>query len=207
MNPKIELWIDPICPWCLIGITQLERAAASLGYEIEPRLRTFRLHPVWPDEGMGWRQFQAHRDLPDAIFNRVAKAGAREGLTFEFARITRVPNTAPLHRLLIAAGGPMQAMAVYRAFIDSYFFRFENLADPAIVTAAALRAGLSGDVIETAFIDPLIERRMLADEAQARSIGVLGVPFARIGDRLLPGAQGHELYARALSASTVSAAD
>lgn len=206
LRPAVDLWIDPICPWCLIGVTQLERAAASLGLDIEPRLRAFRLHPEWPADGMGWRQFQAHRDLPDAVFDRVAEAGAREGLAFDFPRIARVPDTTPLHRILISAAWAGRAMVVYRAFADSYFFRFENLADPAVVSAAARRGGLGEDRIQAALSDPAIGRRLRADEAEARAMGVRGVPFARIGDRRLSGAQGQATYALALSACPVPAA-
>jgi predicted DsbA family dithiol-disulfide isomerase len=201
-DPRIDLWIDPICPWCLIGITQLERAASEIGLEIAPRLRAFRLHPEWPSDGMSWREFQARRSLPDAVFERVAEAGRREGLGFDFPNIARMPDTAPLHRILIAAEAQGLARAVYAAITDSYFFRLENMAHPTVVLAAALRGGMTKDAVRAALTDPATEQRMRADEAEARSLGVTGVPFVRIGGRLLSGAQGTGTYALALRAAS-----
>lgn len=194
---SVDLWIDPICPWCLIGVTQLERAAAALGVTLDLRFRAFRLHPVWPAEGMGWRQFQAHRDLPDPVFDRVAEAGRAHGLDFRFSAIARVPDTTDMHRLLIAAG-PGQARALYVAFADAYFFRRENLADPAILRAAAVRGGLSRTQFNAALSDPETLARLTQDEAEARAMGVTGVPFLRLGHRRLSGAQGEAGYARLL---------
>jgi predicted DsbA family dithiol-disulfide isomerase len=193
----VDLWIDPICPRCLIGMTQMERAAAALGVALDLRLRAFRLHPIWPADGMDWRQFQAHRDLPDAVFDRVAEAGWTHGLDFRFSEIARVPDTTDMHRLLIAAG-PGQARALYVAFSDAYFFRRENLADPAILRGAAARGGLSRTQFDAALSDPTTLSRLTGDEAEARALGVTGVPFLRLGQARLSGAQGEGGYARLL---------
>lgn len=201
MKPQVDLWIDPICPWCLIGVTQLERAAASIGVVPTINFRAFRLHPAWPSEGKAWRDFQTYRNLPDAVFDRVAKAGAHEGIAFDFGRVARVPDTAPLHQILIAAAEAGLAREVCRAFTDSYFFGGENLANPDVVLTAALRGGLSQLAVSTALSDPAVERRMLADEADARSIGLSGVPFGRIGNLSMSGAQGVAGYAEALAAA------
>jgi predicted DsbA family dithiol-disulfide isomerase len=193
----LDLWIDPICPWCLIGVTQLERAAAALGVALDLRFRAFRLHPVWPAEGMGWRQFQAHRDLPDPVFDRVAEAGRAHGLEFRFSEIARVPDTTDMHRLLIAAGQD-RARALYGAFADAYFFRRENLADPAILRATAVRGGLSRTQFNAALSDPETLARLTQDEAEARAMCVTGVPLLRLGQAHLCGAQGEAGYARLL---------
>lgn len=194
----LDLWIDPICPWCLIGVTQLERAAAALDVALDLRFRAFRLHPVWPAEGMGWRQFQAHRDLPDPVFDRVAEAGRAHGLEFRFSEIARVPDTTDMHRLLIAAG-PDRARALYAAFADAYFFRRENLADPAILRAAAGRGGLAEIEVDAALSDLATLSRLTGDEAEARAMGVTGVPLLRLGQSRLSGAQGEAAYARLLN--------
>lgn len=201
----IDMWIDVICPWCLIALTRLNRAAGTLGMEPQIRLRAFRLHRDWPAHGMSWRDFQVVRNLPDAVFDHVAAVGRSDGLNFDFRRIARVPETTGLHLALIAAARGGSAVALYRALAEAYFFNEADLSDPTTVIAAAAQAGLSRDMLDAAFGSPAIGRILIDDEREASSLGVRGVPFLRFGDLTVAGAQPVAAYAQLLREPVQSA--
>lgn len=205
LSTPIDLWVDIICPWCLIALTRLDRAASTRGLAPSIRFRAFRLHQDWPAEGMSWRDFQAVRNLPDTVFDHVTAVGRGDGLDFDFRRIARVPDTTNLHRALIAAGQAGLALPAYRALTNAYFFEEADLSDPAAVVAAGIRGGLARDTLEAALVSPTIGRVLLQDELEARSLGVRGVPFLRFSNVTLAGAQPVTAYAQLLEQSLLSA--
>lgn len=179
LEGAVEMWLDIICPWCLIGLARLERAMARAGVDRPIILRPFRLHPDWPSDGYDWRTFQLVRGLPDRVFAHVAAVGRMEDFDFDFDRVARVPDTLPLHRLLLAGAEGGIARCVYRAFASAYFDGSANLADPAAIRATALAAGLSEDAIVAALGEPGRLADVAASESKARRLGAHGVPFFR----------------------------
>lgn len=194
----IDLWIDVICPWCLIALKRLEHAAGELGLVPDIRLRAFRLHRDWPPHGMAWRDFQAARNLADAVFDHVAVVGRGDGIDLHFSRIARVPDTTTLHRLLIAAGRRELSLAVYRAMADAYFHAGANLADPATIISLADRAGMTPAAVDAAFVRQDILDAISADEHEAQRLGARGVPFMRLGGNAVAGAQSLAAYSNLL---------
>src|SRR3546814_20464928 len=66
----IDIFSDPICPWCYIGKRRLERALAArptLGVEV--RWRAFQLNPAMPQDGMDRQAYLT------AKFGNAAEAG------------------------------------------------------------------------------------------------------------------------------------
>jgi len=50
---KLDILSDPICPWCFIGKTQLDRALADLPeHPFAIEWHPFQLNPDMPREGM-----------------------------------------------------------------------------------------------------------------------------------------------------------
>jgi predicted DsbA family dithiol-disulfide isomerase len=170
------------------------QAASIIGIAPEVRLRGFRLHPEWPADGLSWRDFQMRRHLPDPVFDRIAQVARAEGIDLDFSRIVRVPDTAPLHRLLLAAQPHGLALRLYRAFAQAYFFDGINLADRDTVLAVAASAGLDPEAAGLALEDPDLTALLEADEAQGRVLGIQGVPFLLAKGRALPGAVSPSAY-------------
>ncbi|MDX2234405.1 MAG: DsbA family protein [Hyphomonadaceae bacterium] len=200
MTP-VELWIDVICPWCLIGLTRLQRAADAVGLAPDIRLRAFRLHRDWPVDGMAWRDFQTCRNLSDAVFEHVAAVGRADGLPFDFGRVARVPDTTAMHRILNAAARERLALPVFGAMAEAYFFAGVNLADADSAVAAAVQGGMTREAAEHALASARTLDAVIADEQEAQRLRVRGVPFLRVGDAIMAGAQPIGAYADLLQRS------
>ena len=106
---KLDILSDPICPWCLIGKTQLDRALeAAPDHPFEIEWHPFQLNPDMPAGGMDRREYLetkfGGRDQAVAVYARIAEAAEAAGIEIDFARISRTPNTLDAHRMIHWAG-------------------------------------------------------------------------------------------------------
>ncbi|SFQ44728.1 Predicted dithiol-disulfide isomerase, DsbA family [Geopseudomonas sagittaria] len=152
----IEVFFDFICPWCLIGKRQLERALARLratrpDVEVELEWHGVQLLPDLPAAGVPFAEFYLRRlGSEQAVRLRQAQvreaAAAAAGLSIDFARIERMPNTGDAHRLLeraAAIGSPAQVEALLERLFAAYFHNGEDLGDPATLLLIAEDCGFA----------------------------------------------------------------
>ena len=133
----IEVFFDFICPWCLLGKRQLERALA-------------RLHADLPATGVPFAEFYRRR-LGSEQAVRLRQAQVREaasaaGVDIDFTRILRMPNSADAHRLLqraAAIGSATQVGMLLERLFAAYFHDGEDLGDPATLLALAQDCGFA----------------------------------------------------------------
>ncbi|MCE6981746.1 DsbA family oxidoreductase, partial [Pseudomonas frederiksbergensis] len=76
---------------------------------------------------------------------QVRAAAEAAGVDIDFARISRMPNTADAHRLLqraVALGSPEQAQALLARLFAAYFQQGKDLGDPITLLHIARACGL-----------------------------------------------------------------
>jgi predicted DsbA family dithiol-disulfide isomerase len=187
----VEVWSDPVCPWCFIGKRRLAKAVEGL--DVRVAWRPFQLNPQMPREGMPRAQYRAAKfgslERSRELEARVAEVGREEGIAFAFDRIARTPNTFDAHRLLRRALRAGAQDAVAEALFRAYFLDGRDLGDPAVL--AELGGGpLAGD--EEA-------EDVRREEAEGRTLGIQGVPFFVIDRRVgLSGAQPADVLRSAI---------
>ena len=181
---KIEVFLDFVCPWCLIGTRHLRAAIkrlTELRLDIELRVvwRSVQLLPNTPPAGEPYQAFYLARlGGSEAVVARRAQlqqAGHPAGVTFPFDRISLLPNTAAAHRLLAYAcaheTGAKQAALVER-LLTAFFVDCENIGDRRVLERLALECGLSYDGVIEHF---LATGGHAGADAETHSVG--GVPF------------------------------
>lgn len=210
----IDIWSDVMCPWCIIGYSQLQKALASLEGEIEAEIRwlPFELNPDMPAEGEGQAEHIARkygRTVHEAETNRakLIEIGQRAGYSFAWTGEGEPPsammwNTFAAHRLLkwalIEAGAEVQNR-LKLALFDAHFQQRRNVSDPDVLVDVAASVGLEPAAARAALDDAALGRIVRAEEAQAWDMNISGVPAMVVqGKYLIPGAQEPEVYANAL---------
>ena len=130
---RIDVFFDFICPWCLIGKRQLERAQDLLrvqqpGVEITTVWHGVQLLPQLPAQGGSFADFYLKRlGSPEAVAMRqaqVQQAAMAVDVPIDLSRITRMPNTADAHRLLARAsvlGNSAQCDVLLERLFAAYF--------------------------------------------------------------------------------------
>jgi len=102
---RIDIFADPICPWCYIGKRRLERALAQRKIDnARIRWRVYQIDPDMPECGISRNAYLESKFGGAAqarkFYNAIARVGKSEGIAFDFGRIDQVPNTTQAHRLI-----------------------------------------------------------------------------------------------------------
>ncbi len=191
----LDIWSDPVCPWCLIGKTALDRALESRpAHPFVIAWHPFQLNPDMPDTGMDRHAYLALKfgdtqGVLDAYRPVIARAEA-EGLALDLAAIARTPNTRNAHRLIHWAGIEGRQGAMVSALFRAYFREGRDIGASDVLADLAAEAGmdrkLAARVLAT---DADVDTIRTADR-NARARGITGVPFFVVADELaIPGAQ------------------
>jgi len=191
----LDIYSDPICPWCYIGKSRLDAAM-----EIRPdhgflvTWHPFMLNPEMPPEGMDRREyleakFGSQKAVVEAYLP-VQKAAAESGLAFDPGRIRRTPQTLDAHRLIHWAGLEGRQAAMVSALFRAYFAQGEDIGDRAVLVALAKKAGMEGDMVARLLQTDADSEGVRARDAEIRARGLRGVPaFIIAGQHVVSGAQ------------------
>jgi predicted DsbA family dithiol-disulfide isomerase len=208
MMVPLDIFSDPICPWCFIGKSRLDRALAQkrdagVASPFTITWRPFQLNPTMPREGMDRAAYLeakfGGKEGARAVYSRIEATAREDGLDIAFDRIARTPNTIDAHRLLRWAALEGAQGPVVDALFDRYFQRGEDISDRALLVAIAREAGMDGDVTERLLAGEADLQEVRDEDAAAREAGLSGVPsFIINGRHLIPGAVDTEVWLKVI---------
>ena len=197
---RLDIFSDPICPWCFIGKTWLDRALESRpDHPFDIRWHPFQLNPDMPAEGMDRHEYMTVK-FGDAdgimkAYRPVIEASEMAGMTLDLPAIARVPNTLDAHRLIHWAGLEGRQAAMVSALFRGYFQQGADLGDLETLAALAAQAGLDRDMIARLLASTADRDLIREADRDARARGIQGVPFFIIAENYaIPGAQSVELW-------------
>lgn len=208
---RLDIFSDVVCPWCLIGATNLVRALAdSPDQPFELAWHPYQLDPELPPEGMDRREYLAKKfgglQNVDRIHARVEEAAREAGVPVAFDRITRAPNTLDAHRLIRWAAAEGAQTRVAMALFARYFGEGEDISDHAVLASVAAEAGLDPTVIARLLAGDADRAEVREEAESARRAGITGVPaFIVAGQYAVTGAQPRTFwtdFAREVAAAT-----
>ncbi|WP_460527396.1 DsbA family oxidoreductase [Chitinimonas naiadis] len=203
---KIDFVSDISCPWCAIGLSALQQAAARVAGDItlDIHFQPFELNPNMATEGqdivehLGEKyglteaQTQANRE-------GIRARGESVGFTFDMAKRARIYNTFDAHRLLHWAGLEGRQLALKQALFAAYFTHGENPSQHALLVRLAGEVGL--DVTEAAEVlaTDRYAAEVRAQEQFYQRNGINSVPAIIINEKhLISGGQPSEVFEQAL---------
>lgn len=203
---SIDVFADPVCPWCWIGKRRLEAAlAARPDVDATVRWMPFQLDPTIPPEGLDRAEYLENKFGDDekvrAMHEQLAQIGRDEGLALLFADIERAPNTLDAHRAIrfAAEEGLVAQGALIERLFESYFTEGEDISDHDVIERAAEEAGLDSETLRER-LDTDEDVEIVREEIErARAIGVEGVPcFIFAGKLVVMGAHPPEVLVEAI---------
>ncbi|MFO1255903.1 MAG: DsbA family oxidoreductase [Sphingomonadaceae bacterium] len=211
---SIDIYSDVMCPWCIIGYSQLQKGLAMLEGEIEAEVRwlPYELNPDMPPQGEGQgehiaRKYGRSPDEIEANRDRLTAIGDRAGYSFRYTGEGEPPeamiwNTFAAHKLLkwalIEHGAAVQNR-LKLALFDAHFQQRRNVSDPDVLVDVAASLGLDPAGARAALDDEALGVIVRREEAQAWDMNISGVPAMIVqGKFLIPGAQEPEVYVSVL---------
>jgi predicted DsbA family dithiol-disulfide isomerase len=210
----VDVWSDVVCPWCFVGKRRLEAALATLPWRdaVDVRWHAFELDPSAPATATGSyverlaRKYQLPTAEAQRMIDRMVGVGQEDGIVFDFAR-ARAGNTFDAHRLLHHAALEGRQEALAEGLFRGYFSEGAAVSDKETLLRLGEAAGLDGERARAVLYGDAYAEAVRADERQAATLGVRGVPFFVVDGRYgISGAQPAELLREALERAWSEAA-
>ncbi|WP_146591994.1 DsbA family oxidoreductase [Puniceibacterium confluentis] len=202
---KLDIMSDPICPWCYIGKTYLDRALAQMpDHPFTIEWHPFQLNPEMPADGMDRRAYLegkfGGKEAAVQAYLPVVQHGEAAGLELKLDEIQRTPNTINAHRLIHWAGIEDRQDAAVDALFRAYFNDGRDIGDSEVLSDIADGIGLDASIISRLLrSDADIDETRARDKA-AREMGITSVPtFIVAGQHAVPGAQPTDLWLKVLT--------
>lgn len=199
----LDVFSDPVCPWCFIGKRRLERALREVpeAKRLQVRWRAFMLNPDMPSDGMERNAYLALKfgssQRAMELYDTIAQAGHQEDILFAFGEIRRTPSTVLAHRLIGLADEHGVQESIVESVFSRYFLKGVNIGEIDNLLPMAVEAGL--DEAETRVFLEGDEGAdtVLTEHNLAQRIGINGVPcFVLDGRYAVSGAQSPEVLQR-----------
>ena len=196
----IDIFSDPICPWCFIGKRRLNRALKSRpNISANIRWHPFQLNPTMPEHGMERDTYFISKfgNIEEAkrLYEHIDAVGVREEIDFRFNKIEKTPNTVSAHTLIHFAAKTKQSDLIVEALFRAFFLHGRDIGDAKELQKIATGCGLDGEAF-TEFTQSASARSQVQDEdTVGRRTGIDGLPFFIIdGEYALSGAQEPEAF-------------
>jgi predicted DsbA family dithiol-disulfide isomerase len=203
---RVDVWSDVACPWCYVGLANLDAALATFehGDEVDVVLHSYQLDPRAPlrdDTPVAERIAKKYGRTPEQVeagHDRLRDMGSQVGIDFRFDDVIR-SNTLDAHRLLHLAADRGTQRALKERLLRAYFTDGEVIGDHDVLRKVAADVGLDPAEVDDVLAGDRYADDVAADIAEAQDIGVTGVPFFVFDGRLgLPGAQPPHTLLRVL---------
>lgn len=212
---NVEIWSDLVCPWCYLGMRRFEHAVQRFPHKADLTIahRAYLLYPTSPRgtrfdrREMLMKKYRLTGEQADGMNRKMEATAAAEGLEYHLAGGV-TGNTFDAHQVVAFARDrgiqPTVLERLYRAF----FTERRSIFDRTSLTALAAEAGLDTPEVARVLESDAYAAVVEADLADARALGVNGVPFF-VFDRLyaVSGAQPPEVLTDALSQAWEAAHD
>ena len=186
------MWSDIACPWCWVGKRRLEGALSRFAHadRVEVVWRAFELDPSAPkvrDDGLAYaerlgRKYGTSASQAELMIQRMTDTAAKDGIVMRFDRI-QPGNTFDAHRLLHLAHERGVQDALKERLFRAYLGEGEPIGDHATLARLAGDAGLDVDEATAVLATDSYAKEVRADEREAASLGVSGVPFFALAGR------------------------
>ncbi|KEQ31665.1 DsbA family oxidoreductase [Pedobacter antarcticus] len=212
---KVDIWSDVNCPFCYIGKKKFETALAQFEHadEVEVEWHSFELDPhAVTNTELNAAQFLADKkgqtlEWAIQMQDHVKNAAAEVGLQFDFDKAI-MANSFKAHRLIQLAKSKGLADEVEEALFIANFTDGKNIDDPAVLLELGKESGLQADEVQEMLEGYVYGDDVRADEEAASKIGISGVPFFIINQKLaVSGAQAPETFLGALNQAYQTAAE
>jgi len=187
---KIDIVSDVVCPWCIIGYRNLEKAIEELGVQdqVEIEWQPFELNPDMPAEGevLSAHSARKYGSTPESSAKfrvEMTARGKEVGFDFDYFQDMKIVNTRDAHVLLEYANEcDLQTELKLRLF-SAFFTEHKDVSDRAVLIKEAETVGLNVDEATARLEDSTFAKHVQQTEVQWQQMGISSVPTVVVNRR------------------------
>ena len=203
---RIDIVSDVVCPWCIIGLKQVEKALVLVDRDIaaETYWHPFELNPNMPPEGEDTaehiaRKYGSTPEQSRANRQRLSDIGDSVGFSFNYGDGMRIYNTFNAHKLLTIFGserGWRAQTALKMALFTAYFQDRRDVSDIDVLCDIAEAQGMDRAAASAWINDAALTATVRAEMAYWTDQNITGVPAIIFDQKfMVPGAQSADVFA------------
>ena len=201
---RLDIFSDPICPWCYVGKANLDRALAQHpDHPFAIQWHPFQLNPEMPTEGVSKRAYLESKfggkARVDAVHERLREVAKAAGVDMDPDKPQRMPNTLNAHRLIHWAGIEGVQQPVVDALMRAYWTEGRDIGDLATLADIAGENGMDRAATLRLLQSDADAEDIAARDQDARQKGVTAVPTFLIAQQyVVSGAQPPETWGKVI---------
>lgn len=197
---RLDIFSDPVCPWCLIGKAYLDRALESRpDHPFRIEWHPFQLNPDMPRGGVDQVEYLAGKfggkQRAIQAMLQVVEHARKAGAEIEMDKVTRLPNTLDAHRVIHWAGIEGKQTPMVARLFRAHWREGADLGDPATLARLAGEVGMDKGAVARLLASDADADDIAARDMDARRKGVTAVPTFLIAQQyVVSGAQPVEVW-------------
>ncbi len=201
---RLDIFSDPVCPWCYVGKANLDRALESRpDHPFVVQWHPFQLNPDMPPEGVAKRDYLEAKfggaARVDAVHDRLREVARAAGLPLDPDVPKRIPNTLNSHRLIHWAGIEGRQTPVVSALFRAYWVEGRDIGNTAVLADIGAAQGMDRPALVRLLDSDADADDIAARDTDARQKGVSAVPTFLIAQQyVVSGAQPSDLWAQVI---------
>ncbi len=200
---RLDIFSDPVCPWCYIGKANLDRALeANPDHPFRIEWHPFQLNPDMPREGVDKRTYLAGK-FGEAqltqVHLRLKEMSRAAGAEIDPDTPKRIPNTLDAHRLIHWAGLEGRQNAAVAGLFRAYWKEGRDIGNAGVLADIAASAGMDRAMVARLLDSDADAGDIRARDEDARRKGVTSVPTFLIAQHyVVSGAQPPEVWGKVI---------
>ncbi|GAB3487708.1 DsbA family oxidoreductase [Marinomonas epiphytica] len=203
---EIKFVSDIMCPWCVVGLRNLEIALANLDDKVssEMTFQPFELNPQMPAEGQNFAEHIVEKygitpEQSNENRQMIQARGKEVNFDFNFADDSRMRNSFDAHRLLHWAELEGKQAELKNALFEAHFTHNQDVSDHSILANIAADVGLERSVALGVLEQGHYAEEVRRQEAFWQQNGISSVPTVIINNKYaISGGQPAEQFRLAL---------
>lgn len=200
---RLDIFSDPVCPWCYIGKANLDRALeAHADHPFAIEWHPFQLNPDMPQTGVDKTTYLAEKfgaDRLQQVHLRLRELSRAAGAEIDPDTPKRIPNTLNAHRLIHWAGLEGRQNAIVASLFRAYWKEGRDIGNAGVLADIAAASGMDRDVTARLLASDADADDIRARDEDARRKGVTAVPTFLIAQQyVVSGAQPPEVWGKVI---------
>jgi predicted DsbA family dithiol-disulfide isomerase len=197
---QLDIYSDPICPWCYIGKIHLERALETLNENpFHIKWHPFQLNPEMPKNGMDRKKYleQKFGSISGfaSAYRPVIEHTKKFNIDLKLDKIQTTPNTMNAHRIINWAVLEDCQNKIVSELFKAYFVNGLDIGNNKILAKLASKYFMDEKSILRLLNSDNDISKIIDKDRTARRMGIKAVPMFIVADQYaVSGAQTADLW-------------